>query len=55
MTTLQKLEKRIRELTANIDGCLTRKTYSFSQADERDLLEEVAKRIKELERGPEYV
>lgn len=52
MTTLQKLEKRIRELNIDIATDMGRKSYSFGLADQRDLLEEAAKEIRKFISAP---
>ena len=48
MTVLEKLEKRINELDRTVKRSLA-SGYSFSEADQRELLEEAAARIRALE------
>lgn len=49
MTTLEKLERRIRECDLTVKHSLSYGAYDFAAAEERDLLEEAVSRIRELE------
>ena len=56
MGLVEKLEKRARELDPFIAECdykgRWQKAYDQQRADDRELLEQAAKRIRSLETGP---
>ena len=49
MNVLEKLEKRVKELDMTVKLSLASDGYSFSAADQRELLEEAAACIREYQ------